>query len=182
MARQKKTEASDEVNKKVKPKVARRKKIAHQSNGEPIYAYKVCKSITKTVRGKTVVKLISGSVRGKLEKEYALGKVTEADSALFEQGFGICIFTNLSDARRWAGGRRIFKCEVGEIREPAAKRFSVSDLPYLFDGDKEKKTSFLTIARRMSIFLNDGKHTVREDSWPDGAKMANWVKLVEEVR
>jgi len=138
-----------------------------------IYAYKVFKRMNNGL-------LHSGSVplSSKLHKVYQQGHKTEVTVEMFEAGFGICIFTDLANARSWngmnVGTKEIWKVEVGQIREPASCRPSVKVLGEILPKDKLLKSNYRTILRKL-------KEAANKSSWPIGAKVADYVIPVERI-
>ncbi len=151
---------------------------------EKVYAYKVFskETVEKSFgRNKRIVEqLVSNSVRGKLKRVYNEGKKTEIPSELFENHYGICIFLNLEDAIEfhcYSRFREIWKVEIGQVIEPAERRFHVGQLPKLFPNGKNKDSyrKVLTVLKKKLMECSI------VNSWPKGTKMTDWVIPVEKV-
>jgi hypothetical protein len=110
----------------------------------------------------------------RLEKEYQVGKKTEAPRDLFNAGFGICIFQDIVAAKQFAGYRPVFKVEVGEIIRPHQGRPSIKSLPSIAPKEKTK-TSYKSLLRQIE------KKSDERSEWPNGTVMCDWLVLIERV-
>ena len=154
----------------VKNTLKRRVKIA-QPEQEKLYAFKVMRRMENGDLHSASVPLQS-----RLHKVYHQGQKTEVSVDLFSQGYGICCFRTLEEARGFRGvnsGRReIWKVEVGQLIEPAEKRPSIEELDGILP--KGSKDNFRRVISKIKAHLN-------RDSWPSGTMMADFVIPVEKV-
>jgi hypothetical protein len=133
------------------------------------YAFKVVRATNKAEIFK------SASIHDtRLEKEYQIGKKTEAPKDLFEAGFGLCIFQDIIAAKQFADYRPVFKVEVGEIIRPHQGRPSIKSLPSIAPKEKTK-TSYKSLLRQIE------KKSDQRSEWPNGTVMCDWLVLIERI-
>jgi hypothetical protein len=139
---------------------------------EKTYGYKVFSQAEYKKRNV----LTSATVRGKLQLFYEKDKKTVVNEDLFNEGFGILMFLNLKDAVNFRGpSATIFKCELGEVREPAPKRAHRNTLNMTLRGDKARRYNYRKVLSVMKGIL------VVVDNWPKGTMTTNYLIPVEEV-
>jgi len=108
--------------------------------------------------------LVSAMTSGRWEKVYDPGVWTYLPSQVIDAGYGLCVFTNESDARDFGVGanQELWECEVGGV----FVGLPIFGLAYL------------------ELNLEDGTrsplHTNRLD-WPRGTVMVERVKLTRRI-
>jgi len=123
----------------------------------------------KVVRVSQNGDLLSSSARKRASKKYKIGKWVTAPRWLARKGYHLLYFTTLEEAARFVRyfelilddiSIKIFKCEVKGIKE---------ELPPFCSPD------FLAEGKLLSIGDSYGP-------WPKGTRMAEKIKLTEEVK
>jgi hypothetical protein len=148
-------------------------KTANNEPVEKIYCYKVFRRMDDGL-------LHSASVPtgSKLHKTYPEGKKTIVNSEMFNNGFGIMCFPDLIAIRNFEGmnkgTREIWKVEVGQIGELAARRPSISDLEELVPADKMAKSSY-------RVVLSKVVKGATKAEWPDNTVSCSWCIPIERV-
>jgi len=171
----KRSRAKAKVEVEAKPKRKRAsvsKKVVPTEN--PVYAYKVFKNIDGVLHSARV------PVGVALHKVYPIGEKTHVPKALFDSGFGILVFEELSQAqsfrsfRSYGGYEEIWKVEVGALSEPAKCRPSRPELGSFIPPTFARVRSYKGVVKELI------KHCVR-NSWPNGTRMAEYVVPIEKV-
>ena len=136
--------------------------------------------------------LFSASITGVFGLRYPVGQKTFAKPEMVKAGFGLMLFRNLEDAKRWSGGT-VYKVRVGKVFDVPKKRLHRNVSHYLgrpgigeyakylfYKQDKggllPEDFSWDTVVASMLEKLDV------EDSWPRGTVMTDWVIPVERVR
>jgi hypothetical protein len=139
-----------EKKKMTKKSLTTSKAGSKTANNEPVektYCYKVFRRMEDGLLHSASV-----PVGSKLHKTYPEGKKTVVNSEMFNNGFGIICFPDYSSARNFEGTNKgiteIWKVEVGQVGDLAARRPSIYDLEELVPADKMAKSSYRVVLSR----------------------------------
>lgn len=145
-------------------------------NNEPVektYCYKVFRRMADGLLHSASVPIGS-----KLHKTYLEGKKTVVSNEMFNNGFGIICFPDLDSANEFSGNnkgiREVWKVEVGQVGDLAARRPSIFNLEELVPADKMAKSSY-------KVVLNKVVKGATKAEWPENTVSCDYIIPIEKV-
>jgi hypothetical protein len=149
------------------------KSVKTKQQVEKIYCYKVFRRMDDGLLHSASV-----PVGSKLHKIYHENKKTVVNSEMFNNGYGIICFPDYSSARNFKGTNKgikeIWKVEVGQVGDLAARRPSIYDLEELVPADKMAKSSYRVVLSRVV-------RGATKAEWPPNTISCDYVIPIEKV-